>query len=75
VQTAAACTLICTEATPTTMAGVMALLQHAISADTDGEMWPVDLCIDDDGKSRERTWHHFLIEMLTDVLPGLAVQS
>lgn len=74
-ETDAACTLICSEAQPATMAGVMALLQYAISHDTDGEMWPERLCIDDDGELRSQSWHRFLIEMLVDVLPGLAVQS
>lgn len=70
VQTDAACALI---SAPTTMAGVIALLQYATATDTDGEMWPRELRDDDDTKTR--SWHHFLIEMLADVLSGLAVQS
>lgn len=62
---------------PTTMAGVIALLQYANEADTDGHCWPTDLQQDDDGgqKTRTRSWQYFLIEMLADVLPGMAVQS
>jgi hypothetical protein len=54
---------------PETMAGVMALLNYAISADRDGEMWPPELGADD-GKS-VRSWHNFLLRNLTEILPGL----
>jgi hypothetical protein len=54
---------------PTTMAGVMALLDYAISADTDGETWPQDLLSGDDETGG--TWHQFLIQNLTEILPGL----
>jgi hypothetical protein len=53
---------------PTTMAGVMALLEYAISADRDGETWP-DL-LSGDGEIGG-SWHHFLIQNLTEILPGL----
>ena len=66
-ETEAACSLVSEQ--PTTMAGVMALLQYAIAADTDGEGWPSDLVSDDDGKTR--SWHFFLIESLAEVLPGM----
>lgn len=71
VQTYAACALV--NVKPTTGPGVMALLQYAIDADTDGEMWP-DLLPDQTSK-RALPWHRFLIETLVDVLPEMAVQS
>ena len=54
---------------PATMAGVIALLQYAIDADTDGEGWPVDVVDEDETVTRH--WYYFLIGMLADVLPGL----
>jgi hypothetical protein len=54
---------------PTTMAGVMALLDYAISADRDGETWPQHL-LSDDGETGG-SWHHFLIQNLTKILPDL----
>lgn len=54
---------------PTTMTGVMALLNYAISADRDGETWPRAL-LSDDGETGG-SWHHFLIQNLTEILPGL----
>jgi hypothetical protein len=51
--------------TPTTRAGILALLQHAVSHDTDGQAWPVDL-EGEDGKTR--TWHHFLLENLAKAI-------
>ena len=54
---------------PTTMAGVMALLKYSISADRDGETWPRHL-LSDDGKTGG-SWHHFLIQNLTEILPGI----
>lgn len=54
---------------PVTMAGVIALLEYATAADTDGDGWPSDLQ-SEDGK-RTRTWQFFLIEMLADALPGM----
>jgi hypothetical protein len=54
---------------PTTMAGVLALLQYANAADIDGEGWPADLASDDSSKSR--SWHYFLIELLAEVLPDI----
>jgi hypothetical protein len=56
----AAIDLVCIQ--PTTRAGVLALLDHAIAYDTDGEGWPRGLQ-SDDGK-RTRDWHQFLIENL-----------
>jgi len=47
-------------------AGVVALLQYALLADTDGEGWPRDL-LSDDGTKR-RSWHYFLIENLAVAL-------
>jgi hypothetical protein len=63
----AACALV--NILPTTGAGLLALVHYAISADTDGEMWP-DLFPDENSK-RSRTWHHFLIANLAEVLPGM----
>jgi hypothetical protein len=54
---------------PETMAGVVALLNYAIAADRDGETWPPEL-LSDDGKT-VRSWHHFLIQNLTEILPDL----
>jgi hypothetical protein len=54
---------------PTTLAGVMALLEYSISADRDGETWPRALLADDGETSG--SWHHFLIQNLTEILPGL----
>jgi hypothetical protein len=56
---------------PTTMAGVVGLLQYAISFPP--EEWPEGVQSDDDTETRP--WHCFLIEMLIAVLPGMAVQS
>jgi hypothetical protein len=56
---------------PTTLPGVLALLEYANAADTDGEGWPRDLCEDDEDGTRTRSWHYFLIERLADALPGI----
>jgi hypothetical protein len=56
---------------PTTMAGVVRLLQYAISIHP--EEWPDELQSDDD--TGTRPWHYFMIEMLIGVLPNMAVQS
>src|SRR4051794_30232549 len=56
---------------PTTMAGVVSLLQYAISFPP--EEWPEGVQSDEDTETRP--WHTFLIEMLIAVLPGMAVQS
>lgn len=58
---------------PTTMAGVVALLQYANAADADGCGWPADL--QEDVGQKIRSWHYFLIQMLAEVLPGLAASS
>ena len=68
-ETDAACAL--TSIAPTTMAGVVGLLQYAISVRP--EEWPEGVESDDDTETRP--WHTFLIEMLIAVLPGMAVQS
>lgn len=62
----AACALI--NNPPATMAGVLALLQYAIAADTDGEGWPQ---LESDDFKRTRSWQYFLIEMLADALAGM----
>jgi hypothetical protein len=51
------------------MAGVVALLNYAISADRDGETWPRDLL--SGRRQTSGTWHNFLIRNLTEILPGL----
>jgi hypothetical protein len=56
---------------PTTMAGVVGLLQYAISFRP--EEWPEGVESDEDTETRP--WHTFLIETLIAVLPGVAVQS
>ncbi|MEA2954297.1 MAG: hypothetical protein QOJ96_3817 [Alphaproteobacteria bacterium] len=60
-----------TNVAPTTMAGVVGLLQYVISVRP--EEWPEGVQSDDD--TATRPWHTFLIEMLIAVLPGMAVQS
>ena len=42
--------------------GFLALLDHAVAYDTDGEGWPRGLVSDDDKRTRD--WHQFLIENL-----------
>jgi hypothetical protein len=66
-ETDAACVLV--SDLPTTMAGVLALLRYAVDADTDGEMWPGELLSDDGSKTR--SWHHFPIANLIEILPEL----
>jgi hypothetical protein len=68
-ETAAAYALVSTA--PTTIAGVVRLLQYAIS--THPDEWPDESQSNDDTETRP--WHYFLIEMLIAVLPGMAVQS
>src|SRR3954470_16021537 len=68
-ETDAACALA--SIAPTTMAGVVGLLQYAISVRP--EEWPEGVHSDDDTETRP--WHTFLIEALIAVLPGMAVQS
>jgi hypothetical protein len=65
VETDAACVLVTVR--PTTIAGVLALLQYANAADKDGEAWPRELQSDDGTKAR--SWHYFLIEALAEALP------
>ena len=68
-ETDAACALA--SIAPTTMAGVVGLLQYAISIRP--EEWPEGVQSDDDTETRP--WHYFLIETLIAVLPGMVVQS
>jgi hypothetical protein len=68
-ETDAACALA--SIAPTTMAGVVGLLQYVISIRP--EEWPEGVHSDDDTETRP--WHTFLFEMLIAVLPGMAVQS
>jgi hypothetical protein len=56
---------------PTTMAGVVGLLQYAISIRP--EEWPEGVHSDDDTETRP--WHYFLIDRLIAALPGMAVRS
>ena len=56
---------------PTTMAGVVGLLQYAISVRP--EQWPEGVESDEDTETRP--WHYFLIEILIAALPGMAMQS
>jgi hypothetical protein len=65
----AACVLV--TISPTTLAGVLALLEYANAADTDGECWPAELEDDDESSTRTRTWHFVLIERLVEALPDL----
>ena len=66
----AACVLVTIY--PTTFAGVLALLEYATAADTDGQGWPSDLCVeDDDDGTRTGSWQFFLIKRLAEVLPDL----
>jgi len=67
LETDAACVLV--SIVPTTQAGVVALLQYALLADTDGEGWPRDLVSDDGTKAG--SWHYFLIETVTAALTDL----
>jgi len=56
---------------PTTMPGVVRLLQYTISIRPDE--WPEGVLSDDDAETQP--WHYSLIEMLIAVLPGMAVRS
>ena len=56
---------------PTTMAGVVGLLQYTLSIQP--EEWPEGVHSDEDTETRP--WHYFLIEMLIAVLPGMVVRS
>jgi hypothetical protein len=67
-ETDAACALV--SIAPTTMTGVVRLLQYAISIRP--EEWPDDLQSNDGAETWP--WHYSLIEMLIAVLPGMAVQ-
>ena len=54
---------------PATALGLIALLQYVAAADRDGETWPSQLLSDDGSKTR--SWHHFFIENVADILPGM----
>lgn len=69
-QDDAACELVSVQAT--TMAGVIALLQYAADADTDGMGWPVDLQ-SDDGKLT-RSWHYFLAESVAAAMTKMELR-
>jgi hypothetical protein len=56
----AAIELVCIQ--PTTRAGFVALIEHALAYDTDGAGWPTELKSDDG--QRIRSWHWFLLESL-----------
>jgi hypothetical protein len=66
-ETDASCVLVSIR--PTTVAGVIALLRYANTADTDGKAWPREL-VSDDG-TKIRSWHYFLIEVIAEALPGM----
>ena len=53
--------------TPTTMAGLCALIEHAVSHDVDGRHWPEDLGSED----KTRSWEHCLLENISDALQTL----
>jgi hypothetical protein len=54
---------------PTTLAGILALLNYAVEADTDGVGWP-DALESDDGQIT-RHWQFFLIEGVAEALAGM----
>jgi hypothetical protein len=54
---------------PTTLAGILALLNYAVEADTDGVGWP-DSLQSDDGRIT-RSWQFFLIEGVAEALAGM----
>jgi hypothetical protein len=72
----AACDLL--SVTPTTVAGVVALLAHARDYDTDGMGFPSHM-IDGDWRAGHsaycvedsRSWQYFLISNLVEILPEL----
>ena len=62
-------TLPLVDVTPTTRAGIIALLQYAVAKDTDGMGWPDDL-VGDDGK--RHCWQHFMPE---NILKALSAET
>jgi hypothetical protein len=54
---------------PTTLAGILALLNYAVEADADGVGWP-DALESDDGQIT-RHWQFFLIEGVAEALAGM----
>ncbi|MDA9465345.1 hypothetical protein XH87_12230 [Bradyrhizobium sp. CCBAU 53415] len=57
---------------PTTMAGLLALIDYALNGDTDGEAWP-DLESDDDGRLRH--WYFFCLQNVSGALRNLGVAA
>jgi hypothetical protein len=54
---------------PTTHAGIVALLEYAVAADTDGMGFP-DLLVSDHGEI-ERSWRYLLIEKVAVALTDM----
>ncbi|MCK1618929.1 twin-arginine translocation signal domain-containing protein [Bradyrhizobium sp. 159] len=46
---------------PTTMAGLIAIVEYAVVHDVDGIHWP-DCLDDDETTSRQRSWQHFFLQ-------------
>jgi hypothetical protein len=67
LETDAAVVLVTVQ--PTTLAGILALLNYAVQADTDGQGWP-DSLQSGDGKIT-RSWQFFLIEGVAEALAGM----
>jgi hypothetical protein len=57
---------------PTTTEGTVALLRYAVDSDTNGERWPLQLKAED-GVSR--SWQHFLLANLAEILPAFAKEA
>ena len=56
---------------PTTMAGLCGLIRYALDHDSDGEQWPRDL----EWGGVTRSWQHFLLENILEVLPDLSQEG
>jgi hypothetical protein len=54
---------------PTTIQGLIALLEYAVAADIDGVSFPSDLMTDD--SKRARSWQQLLLENIAEVLPDM----
>ncbi|MEH2543217.1 MULTISPECIES: hypothetical protein [unclassified Bradyrhizobium] len=50
---------------PTTIAGLCALVEHAVTSDVTGHLWPENL-VSSEGKARP--WQHFLLENISEAL-------
>lgn len=46
---------------PTTLIGLIAIVEYAVVHDVDGVHWPDNLD-DDDTQGRQRSWQHFLLQ-------------